>query len=120
MARQHSAETSASFVLEGLIDFLMDNTEFDFFKKNFQFVIIPFVNPDGVKYGNQKVNLAGADFDKCWRNPNEVFEPEVYNVKKWLKNINQIHPISLLVNLSSNSHSVSSYFKSASNKKYCE
>jgi murein tripeptide amidase MpaA len=66
----------------------MDNTEFDVSKKNFQFVIIPFVNPDGVKYGNQRVNLAGSDLNKSWTNPNAVFEPEVYQVKKWLKNMN--------------------------------
>jgi murein tripeptide amidase MpaA len=70
MARQHSGETPSSLVLEGVIEFLMDNTEFDIFKKNFQFVVIPFVNPDGVKYGNQRVNLAGADLNKCWKNPN--------------------------------------------------
>jgi murein tripeptide amidase MpaA len=75
MARQHSGETPSSLVLEGVIEFLMDDTEFDLFKKNFQFVVIPFVNPDGVQYGNQRVNLAGADLNKCWKNPNEVFEP---------------------------------------------
>lgn len=75
MARQHSGETPSSFVLEGVIEFLMDNTEFDVFKKNFRFIIIPFVNVDGVKYGNQKVNLAGADLNKVWKNPNETFEP---------------------------------------------
>ena len=120
MARQHSGDTPSSLVLEGVIDFLMDNTEFDLFKKNFQFVIIPFVNPDGIKYGNQRVNLAGADLNKFWKNPNEVFEPEAFHIKKFLKKVHQIHPISLMINLSSNCHSLSSNFTSASMKKHCE
>ena len=48
----------------------MDNTQFDVFKKNFQFIVIPFVNLDGVNYGNQKTNLAGSDLAKVWKNPN--------------------------------------------------
>lgn len=73
LARQHPGETYSSFALEGIINFLMDKTELDGLKKNFQFVIIPFMNPDGVKYGNQRVNLAGADLDQVWKNPNEIF-----------------------------------------------
>lgn len=77
----------------------MDNTEFDIFKKNFNFVVIPFINPDGVKYGNQKTNLAGSDLSKAWKRPNETFEPEVHQVKNYLKKLNQVSPISLLINL---------------------
>lgn len=51
----------------------MDNTEFDLIKKNFHFIVIPFVNLDGVKYGNQRTNLAGADLENVWKNPNETF-----------------------------------------------
>jgi cytosolic carboxypeptidase protein 2/3 len=53
----------------------MDNTEFDIFKKNFNFVVIPFMNPDGIKYGNQRVNLAGSDLNNSWKKPSETFEP---------------------------------------------
>lgn len=120
MARQHSGETPSSFLLEGVIEFLMDNTEFDLFKKNFQFIVIPFLNPDGVKYGNQRVNLAGADLNKCWKNPNEFFEPEAFYVKKFLKKVNLVHPISLMINLGSNCHSLSSYFTSGTMKKSCD
>jgi murein tripeptide amidase MpaA len=59
--------------LEGILEFLMDNTEYDTFKKNFNFVIIPFVNVDGIKYGNQRVNLSGSDLNNVWKNPNKTF-----------------------------------------------
>jgi murein tripeptide amidase MpaA len=48
----------------------LENNEFDSYKKNVNFVVIPFVNLDGVKYGNQKTNLAGINLDKIWKNPN--------------------------------------------------
>jgi murein tripeptide amidase MpaA len=59
--------------LEGILEFLMDNTEYDTFKKNFNFVIIPFINVDGIKYGNQRVNLSGSDLNNVWKNPNKTF-----------------------------------------------
>lgn len=48
----------------------MDNSEFDNLKKNYQFIIIPFINPDGVTYGNQRTNITGVDLKNVWRQPN--------------------------------------------------
>jgi hypothetical protein len=63
--------------------------------------VIPFVNVDGVKYGNHRVNLTGVDLNKVWKDPDEVFEPEVFHIKKFLRKLNQSHPISLIINLDS-------------------
>lgn len=117
LARQHSGESISSFFIEGIIEFLMDNTQVDIFKKNFHFIVIPFVNPDGVKYGNQMANLAGVDLEKSWKKPNQLFEPEIYHIKNLLNVINQVNPISLIMDLETNSQrylfcqfSLSSYF----------
>ncbi len=69
MARQHPGETQSSFVLEGIVDFLMANNQLDQIKKNYVFFIIPMVNVDGVKYGHYRTNLSGSDPNRVWRVP---------------------------------------------------
>lgn len=71
LGRQHSGETQSSFVIEGIVDFLMENGENDYLKKNFIFVIIPLINVDGVLYGNYRTNLSGTDLNRVWRFPNK-------------------------------------------------
>jgi murein tripeptide amidase MpaA len=75
MARQHSGETQSSFVLEGIVDFLMSNTELDQVKKNYLFFIFPMINVDGVKYGHYRTNLCGVDLNRIWRTPRKDSHP---------------------------------------------
>lgn len=99
MARQHSGETPASYVLEGIVDALVENKEFDQLKKQFVIHIVPMVNPDGVFYGNYRTNLSGHDLNRRWRNPNRTLHPEVYYVRKYLSEINRVNPIALIIDL---------------------
>lgn len=53
LARQHPGETVSSFVMQGLIDYLVsDSKESEYLRENFIFKLVPMVNPDGVIYGN--------------------------------------------------------------------
>lgn len=53
MARQHPGETVSSFVMQGVIDYLVSNSkECEFLRNNYIFKIVPMANPDGVIYGN--------------------------------------------------------------------
>jgi len=99
MARQHSGETPASFVLEGIVDSLMETRDFDQLKKQFAIHIIPMVNPDGVYYGNYRTNLSGHDLNRRWRNPSRLLHPEVYYIRKYLSEINRVNPIALIIDL---------------------
>ena len=48
-ARVHPGESSSSFVIQGLIDFLLSNEiKAVSLRKNFIFKIVPMLNPDGV------------------------------------------------------------------------
>jgi murein tripeptide amidase MpaA len=69
MARQHPGETQSSFVLEGMVDYLMANHEMDLIKKKYLFFIFPMINVDGVKYGHYRTNLCGFDVNRVWRLP---------------------------------------------------
>lgn len=45
----HPGETNASFMIQGVIDFLLsDSREARILRKNFIFRIVPMLNPDGV------------------------------------------------------------------------
>ena len=55
MARQHSGEVTSSFMVEGIINFLLsDKEEANFLLNNFIFKIVPMVNIDGVTHGNTR------------------------------------------------------------------
>lgn len=110
MARQHPGETQGSFFIEGVIDFLMENGEMDYLKKNFDFYIFPMINVDGVYYGNYRTNLSGTDLNRIWRNPRKDLHPEVYYIKKFLLNLNYNSPISLILDVHGHSKSLNSFF----------
>lgn len=97
MARQHSGETPASYVIEGIMEALIESREFDLIKRQFVIHIIPMVNPDGVYYGNYRTNLSGTDLNRKWRNPSRTQQPEIYFLRKYLCEINRVNPISLII-----------------------
>lgn len=52
-ARVHPGETNASWMMKGLLDFLLSDTfEAKLLRDNFVFKIIPMINVDGVINGN--------------------------------------------------------------------
>ena len=54
-ARVHPGEPQSSWVLHGLIEFLVSNDPLaKVLRKNYIFKIIPMLNPDGVIYGNYR------------------------------------------------------------------
>lgn len=64
-SRVHPGETSASYIIEGVIDFLLGKSkEARFLRKNFVFKIVPMINVDGVINGNTRTNLAGLDLNR--------------------------------------------------------
>lgn len=54
-SRVHPGESLASWKLKGFMEYLTGNTkEANYLKNNFIFVVIPFLNPDGVSIGNYR------------------------------------------------------------------
>ena len=73
MARQHPGETCGSYMMHGVIDFLLSNRpEAEFLRENCVFKIIPMLNPDGVIHGNYRTSLAGCDLNRRWKKPSKV------------------------------------------------
>ena len=99
--RIHSGETVSSYVVQGLIDFLVNinNPISKYLRDNFIFKIIPMLNIDGVIFGNYRLNILGKDMNRLWVpnlpfNPNECDKSSLYInsiieiIKKTLNNRN--------------------------------
>jgi len=58
IGRQHSGETYSSFVIHGLMNFLVsENEKAARLREQYEWWILPIVNPDGVVIGNYRSNL---------------------------------------------------------------
>jgi murein tripeptide amidase MpaA len=61
----HPGESNASFIVEGILQFLVSDEEVArYLRNNFVFKIIPMLNPDGVLVGNYRTSLSGLDLNR--------------------------------------------------------
>ena len=99
-ARVHPGETVSSFIMQGVIDFLLsDNPEALLLCERFIFKIIPMLNPDGVIHGNYRCSLAGCDLNRRWKTPCKQLHPEIYHTKKMIINFQKRNELVLLMDL---------------------
>ncbi len=66
-ARTHPGETGPSYLLEGLIDFLLsDDPDAITARQHFIFNLVPMHNPDGVEVGNYRTTPGGSNLEVGW------------------------------------------------------
>lgn len=73
-SRVHPGETNASWMIQGLIDTLLNPKDeekelVNNLKDYFEFYIIPMLNVDGVINGNYRCSLAACDLNRKWQKP---------------------------------------------------
>ncbi len=69
-ARHHACESTASFVLEGVLDIVLsDSDDGQWFRRNVEVMAIPFVDKDGVEAGDQGKNRNGRDHNRDYIGP---------------------------------------------------
>ncbi|XP_068168239.1 cytosolic carboxypeptidase 2 [Antennarius striatus] len=67
-ARVHPGETNGSWMMEGLLDFLLgDSEDARLLRDTFIFKVVPMLNPDGVIVGNYRCSLAGRDLNRNYK-----------------------------------------------------
>jgi murein tripeptide amidase MpaA len=84
IARQHPGETMAEWFMEGLIKRLLD-TQDPISRKllsDYEFYLIPNMNPDGAYLGNLRTNSAGINLNREWLEPSLTNSPEVYYTRE--------------------------------------
>lgn len=79
IGRQHPPEITGTIGLESFAATLAgDSALADKFRKHFQVVILPVVNPDGVEHGHWRSNLGGVDLNRDWE---DFSQPETRAVR---------------------------------------
>jgi hypothetical protein len=82
-ARVHPGETSGSYVIESVINNLLNNSEqSNNLLDKYIFKIIPMLNPDGVIHGHYRNNILGKDLNRMWQDPRDNETPTIYYLKK--------------------------------------
>ncbi|MGI6388824.1 MAG: M14 family zinc carboxypeptidase [Kiritimatiellia bacterium] len=81
-ARHHAAEMMASYVLEGILDAALANTELGtWMRNNVEFMVVPFVDKDGVEEGDQGKNRRPHDHNRDYT---EFLYPECVAITNWI------------------------------------
>jgi len=72
IGRQHSGETHSSFIIHGLINFLISRNPFaNKLRSEYEFWVIPMANPDGIIIGNYRTNHQGKDMNRQFTSKDE-------------------------------------------------
>ncbi|WP_086934104.1 M14 family metallopeptidase [Agarilytica rhodophyticola] len=81
-ARQHPGETMAEWLIEGLLERLLDDEDgvARSLLAKCVFYIVPNMNPDGSYRGHLRTNAAGINLNREWATPSMEKSPEVYLV----------------------------------------
>lgn len=81
-ARQHPGETMAEWLVEGLLQSLLDsdNANSRLLLEKANFYIVPNMNPDGSVRGHLRTNAVGTNLNREWSNPSLEKSPEVFYV----------------------------------------
>ena len=99
-ARVHPGETNASWMMKGLIDFLVSSApEARALREKFVFKIIPMLNPDGVINGNYRCSLSGGDLNRRYKAPSKVLHPVIFQTKRLVKSFSKEREVVLYCDL---------------------
>ena len=85
IGRQHPPEVTGFFALKAFVETITDRSETAVeFRKKFNALVIPLVNPDGIDNGHWRHNFNGVDLNRDWVNFNQ---PEPRTVKDEIKKL---------------------------------
>ena len=67
VGRQHPPEVTGALAMVSFTDEVLGNSELaQTFRKQYDLVIIPNLNPDGVEHGHWRHNMGGLDLNRDW------------------------------------------------------
>lgn len=83
LSRQHPPEISGYMAMVTFVETLLGNTALaKKFIENYELVVIPLINPDGVDEGNWRHSFAGVDLNRDWI---DFKQPETKAVRDYLQ-----------------------------------
>ncbi|XP_066907359.1 cytosolic carboxypeptidase 6 [Halyomorpha halys] len=106
LGRVHPGESPASYVCQGIIDFLVSSHPYAaILRENVIFKIIPMLNPDGVFMGNHRCSQVGADLNRTWNKISKWLHPTIYAAYSFISSLDQDKDIELDIILDIHAHS---------------
>ena len=86
--RVHPGESNSSWIVHGLIKFLLSKDKIASELRNrLVFKIVPMINADGVTVGNTRCSLIGRDVNRLFGHPNKQLSPEPFYLRQLIKEI---------------------------------
>ncbi len=87
IARQHPGESMAEWLIEGLLERLLDTDDAltEVLLRKVVFHIVPNMNPDGSFLGNLRTNAAGVNLNRMWGIADLESSPEVFYVQRMME-----------------------------------
>lgn len=115
IARVHPGESNSSWIVHGLINFLLgNNPEAQVLRDHFLWKIVPMLNPDGVICGNYRCSLAGVDLNRQWRQPDPLLHRTVYEAKKQIHKLKETTDLAMFLDLHGHSRKFNCFAYSCS------
>lgn len=116
-ARVHPGETVASFIVEGILQFLVgDSDAAKELRSTYVFKVIPMLNPDGVALGNYRWSLSGQDLNRQWIGATARLFPEIFYTKQMMHKTIASRPIYLFMDIHGHSRKKNLFMYGCSNK----
>jgi len=91
-ARVHPGETVSSWMMEGLIEYLISERG-EYIREECIVNVVPMINPDGVMQGNYRCSLSGCDLNRKYITPSKLFHPEIFHLKAMVQKLNKEAPL---------------------------
>eukprot|EP00347_Sterkiella_histriomuscorum_P010374 403376546 len=100
-ARVHPGEVPSSHVLNGIINFLLqeNDQQAKLLRENFVFKIIPCLNPDGVYRGYFRSDTLNQNLNRFYENPDPKLQPTIYAVKKLILQQHELGNLKFYIDL---------------------
>jgi hypothetical protein len=82
ISRQHPPEVTGFMAMQSFVRTVLGDTELaKNFRKNYELVVVPTINPDGVDEGHWRHSTAGVDLNRDWQG---FAQPEVIAVRDFV------------------------------------
>lgn len=118
IGRVHPSEAPSSHIVSGMLSFLLSKSEeAEKLRNTFVYIIVPMINPDGVKYGNTRCSLLGVDLNRRWPEPVPHLHPEVYSVKKMIQGLHEKYGIFMICDIHSHAKKKNVFMYGCNSKK---
>ncbi|RYG95070.1 hypothetical protein EON65_56510, partial [archaeon] len=116
--RVHPGETPASWMMKGILDFLVSSSpSATMLRKLYVIFIVPVLNPDGVICGNNRCSLAGVDLNRQWRTPDKSLHPTIYHLKVFMTLQKKLRDVSMFIDLHGHSRKYNVFMYGCDDKK---